>query len=349
MEWIITIAYLLLFIWIINKWGFFKRSGLSNRFLVFVFLLKFSAGLFLTYIYSHHYTVRNEADIFKYFDDSAPLYDALYKNPKDYLQLLTGVGLEDDYFFDQYFIKMNNWDRAYDANVYNDSHTIIRANAIIRIFSFGVFHVHTLFFCFLSFIGLTALYRSVKNQLTKTSRLWVVTCYFLPSILLWSSGVLKESVLIFALGLLFFTTEKLLHSDFSKKNILLILFSFILLIYIKFYVLFSFIPAFFCYALAKKYIRYTVAIYAVSMLVFVFAAFNTKYLPGNKDFIGILIGKQADFIRLSEWQNAQSGFSLTPMENSFLGVAKVVFPRELLIASSDHYLGKPIHHCIMVQ
>ncbi len=324
MEWIITIAYLILFIVLINKWKFFTNSGLSKRLLIVFFLIKVSAGFLLTYIYTHHYPNRFEADIFKYFDDSAPMYDALYTHPSDFLKLMTGMGIDNDYFFNEYFIKMNNWDRAYDSNIYNDSHTIIKANALIRIFSFGVFHVHTLVFCMLSFIGIVALYRAGKNYVLSTPKLWIFSCFLLPSIVLWSSGVLKESILLFALGLLFFTTEKLLKADFSRKNIVLIVFSLILLIYIKFYVLFSFIPAFICYALAKKYPRYTVLIYSSILLLFTIVAFNTKHLPGNKDFIEILIGKQADFIRLSEWQHAQSGFELTPLENSFWGVAKVV-------------------------
>lgn len=324
MEWIITIAYLSLFIVLISKWKFFTNSGLSKRLLIVFFLLKVLAGFVLTYIYTSHYPNRFEADIFKYFDDSAPMYDALYNNPKDFFQLLTGVGLEDEHFFNEYFIKMNNWDRAFDSNVYNDSHTVIRANALIRIFSFGVFHVHTLVFCMLSFIGLVAIYKTVKNQLLETPKLWIASCFLMPSILIWSSGVLKESILIFALGLLFYTVDKLTQSNFSKKNIALIIVSFILLVYIKFYVLFSIIPAYFCFILARKHLKKAPYIYIVSFICFTVLAFNTQHLPGNKDFVEILIGKQADFIRLSEWQHAQSGFDLTPMENSFWGVLKVV-------------------------
>jgi hypothetical protein len=356
LEWIITIAYLILFIVLINKWKFFTNSGLSKRLLVLFFLLKVIAGFALTYIYTYHYPNRFEADIFKYFDDSAPMYDALYSNPKDFIQLLTGVGLDNDHFFNEYFIKMNNWDRAYDSNVYNDSHTVIRANALIRIFSFGVFHVHTLVFCLLSFIGLVAIYRTAKKHVKNTPKLWIAACFLMPSILIWSSGVLKESILIFALGLLVFTLDKLLNANFSKKNIVLIIVSFVLLIYIKFYVLFSIIPAYFCFIIAKKYFRQTIYIYGISLIAFTTLAFNTQYLPGNKDFIEILVGKQKDFIRLSEWQHAQSGFELTPMENSFWGVAKVV-PEAILncfvrpfpwSAKSPLYVGAVIENILLL-
>ena len=45
-------------------------------------------GLFL--IYSYHYPYRQDADTFKYFDDSKYMYDAFWKNPGDYFKMLLG-------------------------------------------------------------------------------------------------------------------------------------------------------------------------------------------------------------------------------------------------------------------
>jgi len=72
--------------------------------------------------------------------------------------MLLGIG-NDSPYFDAYYKEMNNWYRVFESNIYNDSHTIIRFNAAMRLFSFGYFNVHTVFMCFLSFTGLVALYR----------------------------------------------------------------------------------------------------------------------------------------------------------------------------------------------
>ncbi|MBK6543548.1 MAG: hypothetical protein IPG10_20255 [Flavobacteriales bacterium] len=60
---------------------------------------------------------------------------------------------------------MNNWYRQYESNMYNDAHTTIRLNAFLRLFSFGHIHVHTVFACFLSTIGLVALYKAFVVRL----------------------------------------------------------------------------------------------------------------------------------------------------------------------------------------
>jgi hypothetical protein len=314
---------------LIRRWSYFRNSGISFKTLFILFSIKFITGLALTSIYSNYYTERREADIFKYFDDSAPMFSALPDKPIDYAKMITGIGIENDYFFNEYFIHMNNWDRAYDSNVYNDSHTIIRLNAIFRIFSFNVFHVHTLFFCFISFIGSLALFRAFRHLFNISPRLLLLACFLLPSVLLWTSGILKESILIFAFGIIFMTIEKFSREKVKLTSLLFALFSIFLMIYIKFYVLLALLPALIGFLITKKIQRFPVTNYIVILILATATGIFSKEITGTIDLIEIMIRKQQDFIRLAEWQDAKSAFPLTAIENSFWGILKVI-PEGLL-------------------
>lgn len=322
--WGLVIVYFILFYLVIKHLSLFKKSELKTNFLAIVLALKFITSLGLFYIYTDHYPNRSEADIFKYFDDSKVVYESFYDSPVNFFKLMFEVDIDNDYFFDTYLEKMNNWDRMYDTNVYNDSRTIIKFNALFRFFSFGWFHVHSLFFCFLSLIGTVALYRVMKKLFTHGKSMLILFMFLLPSVLLWSSGVLKESILIFALGLLFLALDKILHYKERGIPLVTILLTLLLMIYIKFYVLVAFIPVLICYV-AAHYIKWPKwKVYVPILFLFGLLALFSKHIPPYMDFVKILEGKQEDFVRLAEFQDAGSKFELTDIDQSFFGIVKVI-------------------------
>jgi hypothetical protein len=157
---LLAAGYLFLLLWWIRRSRFFTLPCLPKRHLAGLFLLKVLAGTALWWIYTYHYTDRPNADVYKYFDSSKPMYDALWSRPQDFFRMLFGIGNDTPYFTETYYMKMDHWFRKYESNLYNDSHTMIRFNAVVRIFSGGHIHVHTVFAAFLAFTGMTALARA---------------------------------------------------------------------------------------------------------------------------------------------------------------------------------------------
>ncbi len=237
MEILLTLTYSTLFIFLIQKMKFFDVEGISKRTFSLLFVLKLGFGISLWAIYTFYYTDRATADIYKYFDDSKVVFDALKTNPLDYLKLLSGIG-NNTPAFDHYYSEMHYWARKVDSGIYNDSHTIIRFNAFIRLFSCGYYNVHTAFTCFLSLIGLTAIYKTFVPHLKDKKRELLFAVFLLPSVLFWGSGVLKESLIFFALGLLIYYTNKL----FSWYAVLICLKTASLLALSKFYVWLAIFP-----------------------------------------------------------------------------------------------------------
>ena len=199
---LLATAYTALLLFAARRMALFRRvPGISGHGLVALFGMKLLAGAALWAVYTHVYPDRHTADIFKYFDDSAVMHAALWERPLDFVRMLTGVGNDSPYFTERYYLVMNNWVRQYENNVYNDSHTMIRLNAVLRILSAGHYAVHTVFACAFSMVGLVALHRALDPWAQSLERGLAGAVFLWPSVLFWPSAPLKESLLMLGLGL----------------------------------------------------------------------------------------------------------------------------------------------------
>ena len=279
-----------------------------------VFLLKVFAGIMVGYVYTHYYSDRSTADVFKYFDDSKVMFDSLHKHPADYVQMLFGI-YNDNKHFHQYYNQMHNWYRQYESNLYNDSHTIIRFNAFIRIFSMGYYNVHTVFMCFLSFVGLVGIFKTFSTYFTKNWGLLFSVIFLVPSVLFWGSGVLKEGLLLFALGMLLYSLKKVSEHKITFWPFVWIASSFILLMYLKFYILIALFPSIAIYLLVTKTGNKQVLLKYFSVIgMFILFEIITSLLFPQYNALKILAMKQRDFIGLSNFMNSKSYFPIHKLE-----------------------------------
>ena len=65
-------------------------------------------GVVLWAIYSFYYTDRVTADIFKYFDDSKIMFDALTEKPAHFFKMLSGIN-DNTPEIAVYYDEMNFW------------------------------------------------------------------------------------------------------------------------------------------------------------------------------------------------------------------------------------------------
>lgn len=213
MEIALSAGYAALFVFLISRMSFFRELGVSVRWIQGAFVLKVLSGVFLYLIYTRYYTDRSTADIFKYFDDSAILFNAAFENPGDFLRMITGVGNDSTYFNDTYYSVMNHWNRSYGVAMSNDTHSIIRFNALARFFSLGYYNVHSVILNFLSLIGLSGILIFLKRLVPNHSRMLFLVVFLLPGVMFWGSGVLKEGLLFFGLGMLLYSFTRFISED----------------------------------------------------------------------------------------------------------------------------------------
>ena len=275
--------------------NFFALEGISKRSLSIIFLLKIICGTALWAIYTFYYTNRATADIYKYFDASKIMFDALKTNPTHFLKMLSGIGNNTPEFL-PYYDKMNYWSRQIESSIYNDSHTIIRFNTLLRFFSLGYYHVHTVFICFLSLTGLTAIYKTFYPVLNdKKSELFFVI-FLLPSVLFWGSGVLKEGLILFTLGMFVYFFGQL----FKIKAVLICLLAGLLLALSKFYVWITIMPGLlFLLWVNKSSGRHTALKFVIVFALLGFLGLNIDKFTSIQSPLVTLSQKQIEFNKLA--------------------------------------------------
>ncbi len=261
------------------------------------FWIKILGGTALTMVYTYYYTDRSTADIYKYFDDAKVLYGAAFEHPIDFLKIMTGLGNDSPYFDSMYYTKMNHWYRQYSA-YYNDNHTIIRWNALVMFLSGGHFMVHTVFMCFLSTLGLVGIYRSFSDQ--SAPRALFMLLFLTPSLAFWGSGVLKEGLVLFGLGGVFWSIKVWLSGKAGKGFLFVFSSAFIILLSSKYYLLAILFPGLLAVGLirlvkSERPLLWFGITYSISLLLF----FSIGYFSSSLDPAANLAHKQKDFIKLA--------------------------------------------------
>lgn len=291
---ILAIAYAAFFIFLIRKLSFFHSEGILRNAFTFAFIVKIIFGFIFWAVYTYYSSYQNRADAFLYFEDGKVLYSALYNKPLDYIKLLLGIN---DTSLAPYFEKTGYWSREFNQGMYNETRTVIRFNALVCLFSFGQYHVHTVFMCFLSLTGLTGIFKTFFPFLKNKKNELFVVIFFMPSVLFWGSGVLKEGLILFGAGMLIYHWFKILNEGFSVFRFMLIVFFIGMLSITKIYMLLIILPALFAHAwIVKSSSRFALLKYLTVIILYVSAGL---LLP-NINFPFMLMEKQRQSIYLSK-------------------------------------------------
>jgi len=295
--------YILAFSYVIWTFPSFKLPGRGQITSVLAFYLKLLFGLALWFIYAHHYKNRITSDIFKYYDDGKVMFSAIHGHFGDYVKMV--LGLDDaNPSIHNYYLQMNSWLNSHESTLYNNSHFIIRLNAVFMLLSGGHYGVHVIFMCFLSLAGLVLIYKAFYPYLSNQGFGLFAAVFLFPSVLLWGSGILKEGLVLLGLGLTIYYGNLLLTKPTNKlKCIILFTVGLILLFENKAYVLLCILPCFiaefFIYVLsvAKKHPLIT---YSIVTLLYLGVGLNFGLISPKYNPLTMLSSKQEEFNRLSK-------------------------------------------------
>lgn len=316
----LPILYTLVFLLIISKLSFFKNSGISFSILSVILIIKILSGFSLILIYKYYYGT-NGSDIFNYFKDGQVIHSITNTSHLDFFKILTGIGNYSEELEPYLREETNYWYKTFNYNLLNDNRLIIRANAFLHLISNNNIYVHSSFFSFFSFIGLTAMYR-VFIKFINNKYLIIITVYFIPSVIIWSSAMLKESVLMLALGLFLLSFFQLYYTKFTIQNIVIILVSIFLLVILKFYVIFSLMPGILFLIIYKYYSKKPMLIFVLIYSSLLLLFFNSQHFT-SYNLTEIIYHKQQDFINMiNEAQNVGSKINIHSLEPNFISFIK---------------------------
>ncbi len=333
MSWFLYIVFFALLLYVVSKWKFFALPDISKQLILIAFVVKVWAGFGITLLYTYYYTDRENSDIYKYFDDGLFLNSLFYTKPLLFLQLLGEVNIDTPDVVAQ--IKgFNHWDPKVRSYLYNDSRFIIKLNALLSFVSLGNVYIHSLFASFFGFIGLTAFVKALRVMLQdatdskNSTKIFAILLFFFPSILMWGSAMLKETILVLVFGLFLWWLVRVKH-NFQKIPFWLVLILLVVLLAIfKVYVLLSFVLGvmfFFSSAFIKTQWKLGVwaVVFVIAVLLF---AVSVDYFLLHQSVLAGIEKKQWDSIRLAQYMKAGSFVFIPAVKASNLWTFAQVIP-----------------------
>ncbi|MDD2634765.1 MAG: hypothetical protein PHW82_04630 [Bacteroidales bacterium] len=301
---------------------FFRHEGIRHYIFVLLFAAKIIGGIGVYTVYTYYYDSKT-SDIHKFYKGGLALYEAADEDFVDYLRLVTGIQ-GNQAQLQKYYDNADHWTREFSYGLFNDNRTIIRANALFCLISQGNIFIHIVLMAFLSFIGCFVLFKAFAKTFKLNNFLLIFSAFLIPSCWFWTSGLMKEGLMMFAIGFAFWFLVKLYYK-FTIISFIGLIISCLLMFTSKIYVLPAFLPAVVLLFLIKKMnIKYQiVSFFSIIALSFVLVIFSGKII--GYDIISTLSGKQNDFINYIELQESSgSTFELTRLNPDVVSFIKII-------------------------
>jgi hypothetical protein len=314
-----------------------KKENSVYRYFIPALSLKIAGGL----VYAlYHVYVYKGGDTFAYFNASADL--------ANYFSLFDSSTWAA--FYSDYTLGGDNYSENYEyLFLSKDVFFMVKCTAIIYYLSIGSYFVATLLFSLFSFLGLWSFYL-VLNKLHQNSQKNLFIAFFcVPTMLLWSSGILKDTITIGALG---FVVSVVANIFIFNKNKVFSFFYFLIYVYVIFilkpYIIYLLLPSLFIWVqsnikskIKSSFIRNLITPVLFSTIIVVSFYLLTslsdtagKYSLDNWE--STLQGFHGWHEYLAETRD-QSGYTLGEMDYTVLGVL-AKFPGALNVTFFRPYL-----------
>lgn len=195
--------------------------------------MKIIGGIAVCIIYLSYY---GYGDTMNYYNDCVVMVNLFFKSPEALFKILFYSSPEVWYEFDDstgYMIYLG------------DRHALVvdKLCWILCLVTFKSFIGMTILLAWLSYLCIWRLYMVLIKEFPNLSREFAIALLFIPSVFFWGSGLLKDtitfaSVCLFASSFSIIITQ---NKDYFKNTVWLI-FSSLLLIWIKPYIFFALLP-----------------------------------------------------------------------------------------------------------
>lgn len=311
LEYLLFVAYLVLFAWLVTRVKFFRKTELSNPQLIILFLLKVMAGIFYGWIGLYYGGLAKMQDTWAFHSEGLQEYQLLFNNPGEYMTnlfkdpggggLLNLFGGTDSYWND---LKGNMF---------------IKILSVFDVFSFGFYYVNVIFYSFFTLFGAIGIYRVMSDVFPGKKPIILVATFLVPSFLYWTSGLHKEGLIFTGMSLViygFYFGMK--EKKWGWKRILAILAGLFVLLVFRNFLLFIIIPAIIAWFCATRWPRYSLSIFSGIYLLFGVLFFTARYISPALDFPQAVVNKQQEFIELKGGNSSIPIRQLEPNAISFL-------------------------------
>lgn len=211
--------------------------------------------------------------------------------------------------FDQNLLA-DSFNRGYFNNESN--YFITKLVTIFSFFSFGSYSVINLFFSMISFAGVWRLYIFFYEQYPHLHKQFALAIIYLPTFVFWSSGILKDPLCTGMLGWFTFSFYQVFIKKKSiVKNLFIVFISAYILLLVKAYILFAYLPFFSLYIVLIKLRTIKKVLFKIILLFSLFII--------SLGVIFILAGKIQEM--LGDLALDKLSDSVKTTQNNFKGIA----------------------------
>ncbi len=197
-------------------------------------IFRLLAAILMGFLYQFYY---DSGDTFLYHTrGSTIVYETIIEDPIEGVKLLFSDGNVNDHEY-----KHISRIRYFGDD---SSYMIVRIATIFDLFTFGTYSATALFFALLSFSGCWAMYLAFDKYFPNLHLQAGIALLFIPTVIFWGSGLLKDSITLMAIGWFIYSFDQLL---FRRRNIvlnvLILLFVSYILLAVKLYILLALLPS----------------------------------------------------------------------------------------------------------
>lgn len=196
--------------------------------------VKIAAAVLIGLIYAYYY---KGGDTFNFFYHSKVINSAFADSPVKWVNLLLRRPEPTSIGYYQYISQME-W--------YGDpsSYMVAAFAAFISLLFANTYLPTAVIFAVISFSGSWAMFRAFAGIYPKYIKQVAIAMLFVPGVVIWGSGIFKDTICLAALGWLTYSVFQILvKRNLGFKNLALVAISLYLTYMVKLYILMAFIPA----------------------------------------------------------------------------------------------------------
>jgi hypothetical protein len=317
----------------------FLTDDITRRYFLPALTVRVIGALAVGFIYQFYY---HGGDTYNFHTiGSRYIWEAFWDSPGTGIDLFFSNGIHEGSFY------------KYSSRIYffsdPPSFFVIRLATLLDLFTFSTYSATAVLFSVFSFIGAWMLFLTFYRRYPGLHRWMAFSTLFIPSVFFWGSGLLKDTIVLAALGIATYEIDRLFfRKRYSVFHIVVLLLCLYIMYSVKIYVLEAFLPIAIIWIYLGNIQRITSLMLRILIFPFVivlsafFAYYSAvKIGEGDKRYSVETLAETAKItamdIRFQSGKDAGSGYTLGELDGTFSGMLKLA-PQAVNVSLFRPYL-----------
>ena len=324
----------------------FLTNPATRRYFIPALTFKIIGAICIGFIYQFYYD--RGGDTFAYFNQGKEIHRAFYTNPVTGIKLLSYTGGDYRGLTDnnpetfEYTSKMRFF-------VGKSEYFVVRAVGFLGLFCFHTYTSIAALFAYFSFFGLWVAYFAFTRIFNNLALEFAIAFLFIPSVVLWGSGVMKDSITISSIGWIVAAVYWIIYRrKYFILSLIIILLSVYVIYVVKIYVLFALIPSILLWlvlhfrsSIKINLVRRMITPVFISLSLIAGYSILINISKGDKRYDITQVGERtkinADYLYYVSQRNKGSGYNLGELDGSVESMLNLV-PKAINVSLFRPYL-----------